>query len=144
MPSDGAPQGRRAVAVAVRRDDGLVLAVRRPDEPGEELRGVWGLPAATLAEGESDEEGVRRIGREKLGAELTIGRAVGYGEQERDGYTLRMGVYEASIAGEPRLPERAAGATTLYTAIDWLPVASFREAAERGSLCCRVLVEART
>jgi len=141
MPDNRLP-GRRAVAVAVLRDDGLVLAVQRPDEPGEELPGLWGLPAATLAEGESDEEGVRRIGREKLGAELTIGRALGHGEQDRDGHTLRMSVYNASIAGEPRLPARAAGATTLYTALDWLPVASFRETADRGSLCCRVLLEA--
>ncbi len=134
---------RRAVAAAVRRDDGLVLAVRRPDEPGEELPGVWGLPATTLRPGESPEEGVRRVGREKLGVELTLLRTLAEGEQPRGGYTLRMTVYEASMAGEPRLPLRTPeAASTLYDAIDWLPAASFREAADRGSLCCRLLVEA--
>src|SRR3990172_2554391 len=95
---------RRAVAAAVWRDDGLLLAVRRPDEPGEELPGAWGLPAVTLSDGESPEEGVRRLGREKLGTELTPLRPLAEGEQPREGYTLRMTVYEASLAGQPRLP----------------------------------------
>jgi ADP-ribose pyrophosphatase YjhB (NUDIX family) len=124
----------------VRRDDGLVLAVRRPDEPGEELPGVWGLPAVTLVDGESPEDGVRRIGREKLGVELTPLGALADGEQQRPDYTLRMTVYEASIAGEPKLPERGASSGTRYKAIDWLPSASFREAADRGSLCCALFL----
>lgn len=126
------------------RRDALVLAVQRPDEPGEELPLVWGLPATTLREGEADEEAVRRIGREKLGVELRPLRVVGLGEQERLDYTLRMTVYEASLAGEPRLPDRdGATGSTQYVALDWLPAASFREAADRGSLCCRVFLEAQ-
>lgn len=141
--ADLSPKPRRAVAAAVRRDDGLVLAVRRPDEPGEELPGVWGLPAVTLRPGEPPQEGVRRVGREKLGAELTPLRALAGGEQRRAGYTLHMTVYEASLAGEPHLPPRTPGATsTLYEALDWLPAASFREAADEGSLCCRLFLEA--
>ena len=141
---------RRAVAAAVRRDDGLVLAVLRPDEPGEELPGIWGLPAATLRAGESPEEGLRRLGREKLGVELTPLRPLADGEQQREGYTLCMTVYEASISGEPRpvgrpsghLPQRTAdGPGTLYEAIDWRPTPAFREAADRGSLCCRLFLE---
>ncbi len=135
------PDVRHAIAAVVRRDDELVLAVLRPDEPGEELPGVWGLPAATLRAGESPEDAVCRIGREKLGVLLEPMRAIGSGEQDRDGYRLRMTVYEASIGGEPRLPARtSAGGRTLYDGIDWLPLDSLREAAERGSLCCEVLV----
>ncbi len=114
----------------------------RPDEPGEELPGLWGLPATTLAEGESPEDGVRRLGREKLGAALTPLRALAQGEQARPGYTLRMTLYEASLAGEPRLPDRASGAAgTLYEALDWLPEASFQRAADGGSLCCRLFLD---
>ena len=134
---------RRAVAAAVRRDDGLVFAVRRPDEPGEELPGVWGLPATTLRDGESPEDGLRRLGREKLGVELHALRSLGDGEQSRSDYTLRMTVYEASMAGEPKLPPRTADdAGTLYEALDWLPAESLNEAAERGSLCCRLFLKA--
>lgn len=136
-------QVRRAVAAAVRREDGLYLAVRRPEEPGEELPGVWGLPATTLGADESPEEGVRRLGREKLRVDLTPARAIAEGEQQREGYTLRMTLYDASMSGEPELaPRTTGGSGTLYDAIDWLPAASFREAAGRGSLCCRLLLEA--
>ena len=131
-----------AVAAAVWRH-GLVLAVRRPDEPGEELPGVWGLPATTLRAGEPPEAGVRRLGREKLGVALTPLRAVGEGEQPRTDYTLRMTVYEASMSGEPRLAERTPEAQqTLYDALDWLPPESLHEGAAQGSLCCRLFVEA--
>lgn len=130
------PEIRTAVAVAITRDDGLVLAVQRPDEPGEELPGVWGLPATTLRDGESPEDGVRRLGREKLGVELMPLRVIGEGEQQRAGYTLRMTVFEASMLDTPALRRVASG--TSYDAIDWLPGVSLREAAERGSLCCEV------
>jgi ADP-ribose pyrophosphatase YjhB (NUDIX family) len=128
----------RAVAVAVTRDDGLVLAVQRPDEPGEELPGVWGLPATTLRHGESAEDGVRRLGREKLGVELASTRLIGEGDQQRADYLLRMTVYEASMTGTPGLLRAASG--TSYNELDWLPGESFRDAAERGSLCCQVYV----
>jgi ADP-ribose pyrophosphatase YjhB (NUDIX family) len=138
----GTHVARTAVAAVVTRDDGLVLAVRRPDAPGEELPGIWGLPAVTLAEGESPEDGVRRVGREKLGCELTPLEALASGEQQREGYALCMTVYAAAISGQPRLVRDGDGSQTLYDAIDWLPPASFREAAARGSLCCRLFLGA--
>ena len=141
---------QQAVAVAVERD-GLVLAVKRPDEPDEELPGIWGLPATTLRDGESPEDALRRLGREKLGVELRPSRELASGEQQRPSgegrkdYTLRMTVYDASMAGEPRLPEHSdPSAGTLYDALDWLPAESFRDAAARGSLCCELFLETLT
>jgi ADP-ribose pyrophosphatase YjhB (NUDIX family) len=130
---------RDAVAIVVRRDGDLVLAVKRPIEPGEDLPGVWGLPATTLLAGESAEEGVRRIGREKLGVEIEALREIGAGEQVRESYTLRMTVYEASMKGEPSLrPGQASG--TRYDALDWLPPDAFADAAAKGSLCCALFL----
>ena len=138
---------KRAVGAAVRGEDGLVLAVRRPDEPGEELPGVWGLPAVTLREGESPEDGVRRLGREKLGVDLTPLESLAEGEQRRTSghgrkdYTLHMTVYEASMTGEPRLPPRTGDTTaTLYDAIEWLEASALQPAAEAGSLCCELFL----
>jgi ADP-ribose pyrophosphatase YjhB (NUDIX family) len=142
--ADLTPDLRHAVAAVIRRD-GLVLAVRRPDEPDEELPGVWGLPALTLRPGETPEEGVRRLGLEKLGVQLTPRRVLAGGDQHRAAYTLRMTLYEASMRGAPVLPgrtERADVNITQYDAIDWLPSESFVEAARRGSLCCRLFLEA--
>ena len=144
MAESASSDVRRAVAAVVRRDDGLVLAVRRPDEPGEELPGLWGLPAVTLHEEESAEDGVRRIGREKLAVKLTPLRALAEGEQQRASYALHMTVYEASMAGEPSAvggPSRTPATTcTQYDAVDWLPAESFRAAADAGSLCCRLFL----
>lgn len=133
---------RHAVAAVVRDEAGMVLAVRRPDEPGEELPNIWGLPATTLEPGERPEEGVRRLGREKLAVQLEPLRVLGRGEQQRTGYTLAMTVYEASMTGEPEVQPRAERGGTQYEGIDWLPEASFYDAAARGSLCCRLFLEA--
>lgn len=135
------PEVRSAVAIAVTRD-GLVLAVQRPDEPGEELPGIWGLPATTLRGGESAEDGVRRLGREKLGVQLTPLRPLAEGEQQRLDYALQMTVYEASMAGEPSLQRPTTGTT--YDALDWLPATSFVDAAARGSLCCGLFLASLT
>ena len=141
MPDAAKTETKRAVAAAVRREDGRVLAVRRPDEPGEELPGVWGLPAVTLREGESPEDGVLRLGREKLGVDLTPLESLAEGEQRRDGYVLHMNVFAASITGEPRLPPRTGDNTaTLYEAIDWLEAPALQPAAEAGSLCCELFL----
>src|SRR5688572_9064527 len=98
---------RRSVSVAVRRRDDAeaVLVVRRPlDDP--DLPGVWGLPAASLAPGESWEDAVRRTGTEKLGVHLLIGRELSRGATERAGYTLEMRLFEANIqVGEPAVPQ---------------------------------------
>ena len=112
--------------------------MQRPNEPGEELPGVWGLPATTLRDGESLEDGVRRLGRDKLGVELTPQRALAEGKQQRADYALHMTVYEASISGEPSLQRAPSG--TSYDALDWLPAASFADAAARGSLCCELFL----
>lgn len=138
-------EARRAVAAVVRRPDGLVFAVRRPGEPGEELPNIWGLPATTIAAGESAEDAIRRLGCDKLSVDLTPLRALAEGEQSRAEYTLGMTVYECSMSGEPQLPRDAPGSTsTLYEALDWLPAPSFADAAARGSLCCELLLGSLT
>lgn len=123
-----------------------MLAVRRPDEPAEELPGVWGLPATTLREDEPPEAAIRRLGAAKLSVELTPLRSLASGEQQRETYVLEMTVYEASLAGDPVLPPRTAAGhgVTYYEALDWLAEAAFREAADRGSLCCRLFLGSLT
>jgi ADP-ribose pyrophosphatase YjhB (NUDIX family) len=133
---------RNAVAVVVRRDDGRVLAVKRPDEPGEELPGVWGLPATTLLDGEAIDDGVHRIGSDKLGVRLAPLRPIAAGEQQRAGYILHMTLHEALMDGEPVLSGTEI-AGTRYEAIHWLPEVEFAAAASKGSLCCALLLEAQ-
>ena len=109
--------------------EGLLL-VRRPDDD-ESLPGVWGLPAATLADDESDEDAVRRAGREKLGVDVAAIGPVG-----SEG---RMTDWEARImAGTPSVPQD--GPNTQYTELRWGDPIDLVPAARAGSLCCRALL----
>ncbi len=112
--------------------DGLLL-VRRPDDD-DSLPGVWGLPAVSLKPGESEEDAVRRAGRDKLGVEVEPLEPVG-----REG---SMTDWQARIAaGKPAVPQP--GPNTQYTDLRWGEPAELVPAAREGSLCCRVLLRAR-
>ena len=110
-----------------------LLLVRRPADD-EDLPGVWGLPAVSLAPGESEEDGVRRAGRDKLGVELV--------PLERVGCDGTMTDWQALIrAGEPAVPQPAPH--TQYSELRWGEAAELVPAARAGSLCCRALLRAR-
>jgi 8-oxo-dGTP diphosphatase len=123
---------KRSVSLVIERPEGLLL-VRRPDDD-EDLPGAWGLPAATLAGGESEEDAVRRAGRDKLGVEVRPLRAVG-----QDGF---MTGWDAElVSGEPAVPQP--GPHTQYAELRWGDPSELVPAARRGSLCSRVLLRAR-
>jgi 8-oxo-dGTP pyrophosphatase MutT (NUDIX family) len=110
-----------------------VLLVRRPDDD-DDLPGVWGLPAASLGPGESEEDAVRRAGREKLGIEVLPLQPIG-----TDG---GMTDWEARVvAGRPAVPQP--GPNTQYAELRWGDARDLVPAARRGSLCSRVLLRAR-
>lgn len=137
---------KRSVALVVRSPHNRreVLLVCRPDTPEEELRGVWGLPAASLQPGEREEEAARRVGTQKLGCHVRLVGVLGRGVQERPGYRLEMAVYEAELDPPiPDLPEPSQqGDVTFYTAWRFAPAAALKEAALQGSLCARVALDA--
>jgi 8-oxo-dGTP diphosphatase len=112
--------------------DGLLL-VRRPDDD-DDLPGAWGLPAASLAEGESEEDAVRRAAREKLGVDVRPLRPVG-GEGAMTDWQAEV------VRGEPAVPQD--GPNTQYTELRRGDLRDLIPAARRGSLCSRVLLRAR-
>jgi hypothetical protein len=123
---------KRSISVVIDGPAGVLL-VRRPDDD-DSLPGVWGLPAVSLAGHESEEDGVRRVGREKLGVDLRPLRALGSEATMTD--------WVAEIAeGEPAVPRD--GPNTQYTELRWGDPAELVPAAREGSLCSRVLLRAR-
>jgi len=123
--------------VIYHKDRTRFLLVKRPPEE-DRLPDVWGLPAGSLKEGETFEEAVIRSGREKLGVELKIVRKMGEGEIDRGDYRLRMKAYEVEIIhGEPQVPQPIRGITQ-YTQWKWGRPEDLVEAAQKGSLCCRL------
>jgi ADP-ribose pyrophosphatase YjhB (NUDIX family) len=136
---------KHSVAVVVRGPgDGTFLLVRRPDDPGDPLAGVWGFPAVTLAAGEGERDGVTRAGHAKLGVTLRAVRMIGTRTGDQNGARLRLTEYEAVItAGTPRVPQ-ADPAVTQYTAWRYsADPADLAEAAGRGSLCAAVFLADR-
>jgi ADP-ribose pyrophosphatase YjhB (NUDIX family) len=131
---------KRSVSVVIERGE-RVLLVRRPDDD-ESLPGLWGLPAATLHPGESEEDAVRRAGRIKLGVQVRPLSAIGEAEEERPGYRVHMRDWRAEIeAGEPAVPQPGDG--TQYDALRWGDPTELIPAAGAGSLCCRILLRSR-
>jgi ADP-ribose pyrophosphatase YjhB (NUDIX family) len=136
------PVLKHSVAVVVRGpDEGTFLLVRRPEDPGDPLAGVWGFPAVTLAPGEGELDGVARAGRAKLGVTLQAVRKIGTRTGAQNGAGLSLTEYEAVItAGTPRVPQ-ADPAVTQYTAWRYsADPADLAEAAGRGSLCAAVFL----
>jgi 8-oxo-dGTP diphosphatase len=130
---------KRSVSLAITdaRQPGALLLVQRPDDDAD-LPGVWGLPAASLGEGERWEDAARRAGREKLGVELTLHGVLQHGTLQRAGYTLDMRLHAAEIAaGEPHVPQDRVDVTQ-YQAWRWGEPAALQPAAERGSLCSQL------
>ena len=110
-----------------------VLLVRRPDGD-ESLPGVWGLPAASLADGESERDAVRRAGREKLGVEVRPLDPLG------SELTMTDWLVEV-VDGEPSVPQE--GPNTQYAELRWGDPRELVPAARQGSLCSRALLRAR-
>lgn len=124
---------KRSVSLVIEGPAGVLL-VRRPDDD-ESLPGVWGLPAVSLREGESERDALLRVGREKLGVEVEPLEPVAAertaGQEMRD-WTARL------AAGEPRVPQPAGG--TQYVDWRWGDPAELEPAARAGSLCARALL----
>lgn len=136
---------RNAISFVIHRpeeygDSERVLLVRRPEDD-EDLPGVWGLPAGSLLERETFPEAVGRAGREKLGVELEVEEVLNDGQTERDDYLLYMKLFRARIVdGEPEVPQPVEGITQ-YSSWEWADPKRLRDAADRGSLCSRLLLE---
>ena len=134
---------KESVAVVIRNpaDPDSVLTVLRPDSD-EDLPNVWGLPAATLRPGEEWEAAIMRVGIEKLGVQLKIGKELERGSTERHHYRLNMRLYEAEITrGTPFVPQPD-DAYTQYAKWKWGSGEDLKPAAQRGSLCCRLYLRA--
>jgi 8-oxo-dGTP diphosphatase len=122
---------KRSVSLVIEGPAGVLL-VRRPDDD-ESLPGVWGLPAASLREGESERDALLRAGRDKLGVEIEPLEPVGEEGRMRD-WRARI------VEGEPSVPQGKDG--TQYVELRWGEPAELAPAARAGSLCARALLRA--
>ncbi len=135
-----------AVALAIRRSgDDALFGVLRPDDPADPLTGVWGLPAATIANSPSPSartDAVVALAHRKLGMAITEVQEIASGSERRADGLLSMTLFEARSADEPALPDAASmgGTMTFYVGWRWMQPREFLPAADRGSLCTRLLL----
>jgi hypothetical protein len=134
---------KESVAVVIRNGAGEFLVTQRPDDPADELAGMWGFPAVTRRRGETEQAAARRIGPLKLGVTLAVGARLGEQADDRGEYLLRLTDYEASIVdGTPSVPQ-SDGTVTQYVACTFTSdPAVLVTAARRGSVCARIFLEA--
>jgi ADP-ribose pyrophosphatase YjhB (NUDIX family) len=129
---------KESVAIVLRDRQGRVLVVRRADDDPS-LPGIWGLPGASLREGESREQAVARAGRDKLGVEIRIGRHLGDEEARRADHLQRLSEYEAElVAGEPSVPQDDHSVSQYVDCRYADDPAVLVPAARQGSLCSRI------
>jgi ADP-ribose pyrophosphatase YjhB (NUDIX family) len=126
---------KRSISLVIEGPAGVLL-VRRPDDD-DNLPGVWGLPATSLRQGESEHDALLRAGREKLGVEVEPLRPVG----EETGERGSMRDWAARVVeGTPEVPQPGEG--TQYVSLRWGDAGELAPAARAGSLCARVLLRA--
>ena len=136
---------RQSAALAIRSPEhpGRVLIVRRPDDDAD-LPGAWGLPAATLRNGEDSEAAGVRAAAGKLGVRVQIRGELNRGRIERRAYVLEMALLEAVIeSGTPMVPQSGEDVTQ-YTDWRWGASEDLIPAAEKGSLCSRLYIASDT
>jgi 8-oxo-dGTP diphosphatase len=124
---------KRSISLVIDGPDGVLL-VRRPDDDAS-LPGLWGLPAVSLREDESEHDAVLRAGRDKLGVEVEPVEPLG--ADEGDGVAMRDWSVRI-VAGEPEVPQPRDG--TQYVGLRWGEPPELVPAARAGSLCARVLL----
>lgn len=134
---------KRSVALVIERDvpgpatPDEWLLVQRPEDD-EDLPGVWGLPAGSFVSGEDEDGLVRRIGRDKLGLDLTNAGRLESGSTARAAYDLHMVLIRATVSGGEPAVARDVDGVTQYSAWKWGAPAELADGARRGSLCCQL------
>lgn len=133
---------KEAVSLIITDDNNNFLAVKRADDPTDDLAGVWGFPAVTLKGDETHQEAALRVGHQKLGVEIELGEKIGDSTHDRNTYILHLTDYKAKIiSGTPAAPQTDMSVSQ-YAECKFSndPTILF-EAARKGSQCTQLFLE---
>ncbi len=126
---------RHAVSLVIENGEGEVLfALRSPTK--KLYASTWSLPSYYVGEGETFEETVNRIGKNKLGVPTEAVKLINEGRSDRGDFLLFMHVYSARIIeGEPHM------VSDDYTEFAWSEPMSRLMAIKIMGDCCRLYKE---
>ncbi len=100
LPARRKPVLTPMVAGVCRDDDVVFLARRAPGLFG----GLWEPPCEPVSQGESPEDALRRVFRERLGRRIEVGRRVGEVRHQLTHRDLRVQVFEVTVQPTRRPP----------------------------------------
>jgi len=125
-----------AVALKKTQDSDEFLVVKRPDDDPD-LGGHWGLPAASMREGELPEQAAQRVCREKLGCEATAVRFMGLMYQKRNSYDIFLMDVEMILNdGQTADVHKAHTENTAYVDQKWTTDPMDLMTSAKGGSCC--------
>lgn len=135
-------QKKHAVSLIIKDNEGNFLAVKRPDDPNDDLGGVWGFPAVTLKDGESEVQAANRVASSKLGIKIQLGKRLGESTHDRPNYVLTLADYEATVAeGVPTTPQTDTSVTQYAECKFTDDPTILYAAARKGSQCTQIFLE---
>ena len=144
LPSTN-PAKQFAIAAVVidPTDESKFLAVKRPPHANS-LPNVWGLPAIIVKNSEQPEIATARLAREKLNTQVEFLGCLGIASMDRGEYELTlMDVVVRLVGKEPSVKE-APTKQTKYVQQQWTnDLSILEEAALKGSVCSRILLESQ-
>lgn len=132
------------VAVVLLNKNGEYLAVKRPEDDPD-LRGAWGLPAATMTADELPEAAALRVCREKLACSAQPKRFLGVMFQKRNAYDIFLMDIEMAVDEETEPDvKKARSRHTVYIDQKWSsdPL-DLLPSAKHGSCCSSIFLTDR-
>lgn len=112
------------------------LAVKRPDDDPD-LSGHWGLPAASMKDGELPEQAAVRVCKEKLDCKAVPIRFVGLMYQKRNSYDIFLMDIEMSLGDNQTADVHSANTeNTKYIDQMWTGDPMDLMASAKGGSCC--------
>lgn len=133
-----------AIVLTSRDKPDKFLAIRRPDDDPD-LRGEWGLPAATMSSYELPEQAALRVCKEKLNCQATPKRFLGLMYQRRNSYDIFLMDIEMELNEETTPDVHKSDTThTAYVGQKWSdnPL-DLMSSAKNGSCCSSIFLTDR-
>lgn len=98
-----AQTGIRVVAAVIQQDNKYLITQRREHAS---LPLLWEFPGGRVEHPETDAEALKREFRERLGAEITVGKPVAFRRHDYDGYEVELVLYEATLDSPELEPKK--------------------------------------
>jgi len=87
----------RVVAAVIQKDGKYLITQRRENAS---LPLLWEFPGGRAEPGETDTQALQREFKERLGAQVEVGKPVAFRRHDYEGYSVELVLYEASLGSE--------------------------------------------